>query len=159
MALIRTDDLGSYIKVLQQSRDEVKALYEDLLINVTEFFRDPKLFDALRKNIFPELLKARNDNPLRIWVPGCSTGEEVYSIAMALIDFLADHDGQQPVNIFGTDISEVAINKARVGLYTESSVAKLPDDYLKRFFAKVDHGYRVSKRVRELCARFPIYQG
>ena len=119
---------------------------------MTEFFRDPKTFDFLKAKIFPELLKGRPpDAPIRIWSPGCSTGEEPYSIAMLLIDYFAEHDVRNPIQVFGTDISAAAIARARAGQYRESALKKVSPEYLRQFFIKVDQGYRVSKRVREVC--------
>jgi two-component system, chemotaxis family, CheB/CheR fusion protein len=152
MALMRIENIPRYIKLLQENRDEVKALYEDFLINVTEFFRDSGTFEVLKNSILPEMLKDRKpDTPIRIWSPGCSTGEESYSLAMLLVSCLAEHDARNPVQLFGTDISEIAIAKARIGLYSESAVAKIPQEYFHRFFTKVDHGYQISKRIREVC--------
>jgi two-component system CheB/CheR fusion protein len=152
MVLRKVSKLADYIKLLQANPDEVTALYEDLLINVTEFFRDPKTFEILKTDVFPKLLQGRaSGEPIRIWVAGCSTGEEAYSIAMLLVDFLAEHEADNPVQMFGTDISEIAINRARAGFYTESAVAKIPDGFLQRFLTKVGHGYRIGKRIRDLC--------
>jgi len=152
MALVRTENVAGYIKLLQENRDEVKALYEDFLINVTEFFRDGGTFEVLKRIIFPQMIKGREpDTSIRIWSPGCSTGEEAYSLAMLLVSCLAEHDARNPVQIFGTDISEIAVAKARVGLYSESAVSKVPQEYFHRFFTKVDHGYQISKRIREVC--------
>jgi len=89
--------------------------------------------------------------PIRFWVAGCSTGEEVYSIAMLLVDFLFKNRADCPVQIFGTDISETSISKARIGFYTDSVVAKVPGDLFQRYFNKADHGFRISKRIREVC--------
>src|SRR6266566_1698517 len=152
MVLQQMDKLPDYIRLLQTNPVEVKALYEDLLINVTEFFRYPKSFETLKKDVFPKLLQNRDpDTPVRIWVPGCSTGEEVYSVAMLLTDFLAGREAGNPVQIFGTDISEGAIARARVGFYPESMVAKVPPEMFDRYFTKHDHGYRINKRIRDLC--------
>src|SRR5439155_20715080 len=152
MVLEKISSLSDYIRFLRDNPARVKALYEDLLINVTEFFRDAKVFDALKNDIFPRLLQDRPpETPIRIWIAGCSTGEEVYSMAMALVNFLAEHRADHPVQIFGTDISETAVNKARGGFYPESLVVKVPADLFQRYFTKVDHGYRIHKRIREVC--------
>src|SRR5260221_4062512 len=152
MVLERIATLSDYIKFLRENPARVKTLYEDLLINVTEFFRDPKIFDVLKGEIFPGLLKDRPpETPIRIWVAGCSTGEEVYSIAMLLINFLAEQRADHPVQIFGTDISEAAVSKARSGFYPDSMVAKIPEDLFQRYLTKVEHGYRINKRIREVC--------
>jgi two-component system CheB/CheR fusion protein len=152
MVLRKISKLADYIKLLQATPAEVTALYEDLLINVTEFFRDPKTFEVLKTDIFPKLLQGRaSGDPIRIWVAGCSTGEEAYSITMVLVDFLSEQEADNPVQMFGTDISEIAITKARAGLYTESVVAKIPRDLLQRYFTKAGHGHRIGKRIRDLC--------
>jgi two-component system, chemotaxis family, CheB/CheR fusion protein len=152
MVLRKIEKLADYVKFLQTNRSEVTALYEDLLINVTEFFRDPQTFEVLKKDIFPKLIKGRAPgDPIRIWSAGCSTGEEAYSIVMLLADFLAERSIDTPMQMFGTDISDVTIAKARRGLYPESAVAKIPKDLLTRYFNKSDHSYRIGKRIRDLC--------
>jgi two-component system, chemotaxis family, CheB/CheR fusion protein len=152
MVMHKIEALEEYVDFLQGNRDEVMALYEDLLINVTEFFRDPKTFEFLRSDIFPELLKDRApDAPIRVWVAGCSTGEEAYSLAMSLLDYLDEQHANNPVQMFGTDLSEVAISKARLGWYSESVAARVRPDFLQRFFTKVDHRYRIGKRIRDVC--------
>jgi two-component system, chemotaxis family, CheB/CheR fusion protein len=150
--LEKIENLSDYVKFLRQNPAGVRALYEDLLINVTEFFRDSKAFEALEKEIFPRLVLDRPpETPIRIWIAGCSTGEEVYSIAMLLVNYLAEQRADHPVQIFATDISEIALNKARIGFYPDSMVAKVPVELSQRYFTKVDHGYRINKRIRELC--------
>ena len=123
MALRRIDNLDAYVAKLRSDSGELKALYEDILINVTEFFRDPEAFEALRKMVFPKLISIRETGaPIRIWVPGCSSGEEVYSIAIALLEFLEEKNQDIGMQIFGTDISEIALEKARNGIYSPSSI-------------------------------------
>ena len=152
MALRRIEDLGDYTKLLQENRQEVEALYHDILINVTNFFRDPKAFDALREVVYPEILKERSPaETIRIWVPGCSTGEEAYSHAISLLEYLSEVRADVSVQIFGTDLSIVAIQKARSGIYKESIIADVAPDRLKRFFTKVEGGYQISKTVRDMC--------
>lgn len=152
MALHKMYQLKDYVKYLQENRAEVDALYQDMLIKVTSFFREPEAFEALKEKIFPEIMKIRSsDAPIRIWVPGCSTGEEVYSLAIALLEFLGDSASQTPVQIFGTDISEVALEKARSGTYIENIALDVSLERLRRFFAKVEGHYRISKYIRDLC--------
>src|SRR5580700_10116300 len=123
MALRRIDNLDAYVLKLRSDAAELKSLYEDILINVTEFFRDPEAFEALRKMVFPKLISIRETGaPIRIWVPGCSSGEEVYSIAIALLEFLEEKNQDIGMQIFGTDISEIALEKARNGIYSPSSI-------------------------------------
>ena len=153
MALHKIERLEEYVSLLQRDRQELNALYQDLLINVTSFFRDPDTFEALKTVVYPELLKARDHSstPIRIWVPGCSTGEETYSHAIALTEFLADQRVETPVQIFGTDLSDIAIQRARSGIYKETIESDVSAVRLRRFFQKVDSGYQISKTIRDLC--------
>jgi PAS domain S-box-containing protein len=131
---------------------EVENLYQDILINVTSFFRDPEAFEVLKEKIFPRLIERRTpDEPLRIWVMGCSTGEEAYSIAMAFTEFSCERSGHIPVQIFATDINEKSIEKARAGLYSKDITADVSPERLRRFFTEADGGYRVSKPLRDMC--------
>ncbi len=152
MVLCRKESLLEYANLLTGDTSEVHALYRDLLIGVTSFFRDPETFEVLKNQIFPEIVKNRDiDNTIRIWVAGCATGEEVYSISMCLIDFLEESKARFPVQIFGTDVSDLSIDKARAGLFRESSVATVPPDYLKRFFTRADNGFQINKNIRDVC--------
>jgi two-component system CheB/CheR fusion protein len=153
MALHKLEKLPDYVALLRRDRAEVSALYQDLLINVTSFFRDPAAFEALKQVVYAELLKQREAKmaPIRIWVPGCSTGEETYSHAMALLEFLGEERTEVPVQIFGTDLSETAIQRARAGLYKETIEADVSSIRLRRFFHRVDSGYQISKTIRDLC--------
>lgn len=152
MLLHQIDRMEPYVRFLQQHTVEVEALYQDLLINVTGFFRDPASFRVLKKKVFPGLLRHRGqDQPLRIWVPGCSTGEEAYSIAISLLEFLGDRAADVPVQVFATDVSDAAIEKARAGMYLKSIEQDLSPERLRRFFVKSDHGYLVRKSIREMC--------
>jgi len=118
MVLLKLENLKDYIKFLRENKDEVEKLYEDLLINVTSFFRDSKVFDTLKKQILPAILKNKTKNQeVRIWVPGCSSGEEAYSIAICILETLGNKAGAVPVQIFATDVSENGIDKARQGIY------------------------------------------
>jgi two-component system CheB/CheR fusion protein len=104
MTLHRVEDLKAYGKLLSQNPREVKALYADILINVTSFFRDPEAFEALKSEVFPVLMENRAPGAaIRIWSPGCSTGEEVYSIAISLLEFLGERASSTPVQIFASD--------------------------------------------------------
>jgi two-component system, chemotaxis family, CheB/CheR fusion protein len=152
MLLHKIDRMDQYVQFLQQRADEVEALYQDLLINVTSFFRDPDSFRSLRKKMFPRLLKNRGpDQSLRVWVPGCSTGEEAYSIAISLLESIGDKRAEIPIQIFATDISGAAIEKARAGDYPKSIEQDLSDERLRRFFVKTEIGYQIKKSVREMC--------
>ncbi|MBD0261444.1 MAG: PAS domain-containing protein [Tolypothrix sp. Co-bin9] len=151
MALHRLERLEDYVIYLQGNSTEVEALFHDLLIHVTSFFRDPEVFEALKNYVFPNIIEKKAlGEPIRIWVAGCSTGEEVYSIAICLLEFLGTQ--QMPtIQIFGTDISEPAIEKARLGIYIPSLVTDISPERLQRFFVKVEAGYQVSKAVRQMC--------
>lgn len=153
MVFLKINDLKSYAKFLVENPEEVKSLYKDILIHVTRFFRDPEAHLALRENVFPELLKDKSvGQPIRIWIPGCSSGEEVYSIAMSLLEFLGEMGVNNPVQIFASDISETAIQKARLGEYDESIAGDVSDKRLKRFFTKTEDGkYKVGKSIRDIC--------
>src|SRR6185436_9751260 len=111
MLLKRVETLSEYVEYLKNYPKEVSGLYEDILINVTNFFRDPETFDVLKNEIFPKSIKTSGDRTLRVWVPACSTGEEVYSIAICLMEYLGEHQKSIPIQNFGTDISDNAIEK------------------------------------------------
>jgi two-component system CheB/CheR fusion protein len=152
MLLHQIDRMNQYVQFLQQHAEEVEALYQDLLINVTGFFRDPSSFQVLRKKMFPRLLKNRGrDQSLRVWVPGCSTGEEAYSIVICLLESIGDKRVEFPIQIFATDISVAAIEKARAASYPKSIEREVSAERLRRFFVKSDHGYQIKKAVREMC--------
>jgi two-component system, chemotaxis family, CheB/CheR fusion protein len=152
MVLNQVARMEDYIRFLQQQPKEVDALFDDLLINVTSFFRDPETFEALKNHVFPQLMQERkNDQPLRIWIPGCSTGEEVYSIAIALYEFLGENSNSVRVQIFASDIDNKAVDKARVGKYPESIRDDVAAGRLQRFFVKTTEGYQISKSIRDSC--------
>jgi two-component system, chemotaxis family, CheB/CheR fusion protein len=151
MVLRHIELLNGYVALLRDDPAELEALYQDVLIMVTEFFRDPETFSALRNTVFPALIDGRSaDQELRVWVPGCATGEEAYSLAIALIDFLGP-GVRPPVKIFATDVNQRAIDRARPGIYGESIAGTMPPNYLERYFSQVDKGYQVAKGVRERC--------
>jgi two-component system CheB/CheR fusion protein len=153
MALHGYQLLVDYAGSLDTDRGEVDALYGDLLINVTSFFRDPPMFEALKSVVFPEVIKNRPASaPFRIWVPGCSTGQEAYSLAMALWEFFDDRTIRPPVQIFATDLSDQAtLEKARAGLYPESIEAEVSPERMQRFFKRDDHLFRIDKTIRDCC--------
>jgi len=131
---------------------EIEKLYNDLLINVTSFFRDPESFESLKKLVFPIICENKSlDLPIRIWVAGCATGEEVYSIAISLLEYLDDYPVKPAIQIFATDISEQAIETARAGVYHHNLLLDVSPERLRRFFISTDGGYQISKLVRELC--------
>jgi two-component system CheB/CheR fusion protein len=148
----RLDSFKDYVALLQKNPLEVEALYQDILIKVTGFFRDPAVFDYLKTKIIPALISRRDPKqPLRIWVPGCSTGEEVYSIAICILETMAELMATLPVQVFATDISELAIGIAREGRYIENISQDVSPERLRRFFIKSDDGYQVCKQLREMC--------
>ena len=154
MVLHRIEKLSEYVSLLHRDRNEVHALYQDLLINVTSFFRNPDAFETLKQVVYPAIVEARNNasrSPIRIWVPGCSTGEETYSHAISLVEFLGEERAEIPIQIFGTDLSESAIQRARAGMYKESIEADVSAARLRRFFQKTETGYQISKTIRDLC--------
>ncbi|HEX9163143.1 MAG TPA: chemotaxis protein CheB [Thermoanaerobaculia bacterium] len=144
--------LVSYAEFLRGNPAEVEALYQDLLIGVTSFFREPERYETLKTNVYPELVKNKGQSDtVRIWVAGCSTGEEVYSLAITLLEFLGERADAPRILIYGTDINEKALEKARAGFYDERIVAHVQPDQLKRFFSEKAGGYKIAKKVRELC--------
>jgi len=153
MALHGEPSLAGYAGRLETDGGEVEALYRDLLINVTSFFRDPDLFETLKESVFPQIIKAKSlTAPLRLWVPGCSTGQEAYSPAIALREFFDDKPVRPPIQIFATDLSDAqALERARTGLYPESIEAEVSPERLRRFFKKEDHLYRIDRSIREAC--------
>ena len=157
MALNKIASLQKYAQFLKQSPDEAQALADDIFIHVTSFFRDPECFQALRRKVLSKLRgrkpadRRSGDESLRVWVAGCSTGEEVYSIAMLLLEELGDQANRTRIQFFGTDIQERALEHARSGIYSESAVAGVTGARRKRFFVQNDHGYQIQKSIRDLC--------
>ena len=152
MLLNNLSGLDQYRKLVRENSGEATALQHDILIGVTSFFRDGASVDGLANVVFPTILKNRGaDHALRVWVPGCATGEEAYSIAIALTEFLDARMGNIPVQIFATDISEAAIERARAGVYHPNVAADISATRLRRFFVKLDNGYQVNKSIRERC--------
>ena len=152
MVLHKTTSVDQYLRYLQQHPPEVSALYQDILIHVTRFFREPESYEFMGQNIFPRIVRERRsgDQPIRVWVPGCSTGEEAYSVAICLLEFLGDDATATPVQVFATDVSESAVEQARAGAYPESIAADVSAERLRRFFNKVDGSFRIGKPVRDV---------
>jgi two-component system CheB/CheR fusion protein len=152
MNINQINDLRDYVKLLHRNPQEIEALYRDVLINVTSFFRNPEVFDSLHEVVYPKILADRpTSEPVRVWVPGCSTGEETYSHAISLVETLSELRIEVPIQIFGTDLSENAIQKARAGFYKESIANEVSEVRLRRFFHKVPGGYQISKSIRDMC--------
>lgn len=152
MLLMRIDHLGSYLHFLQARPDELHTLQEESLINLTRFFRDPGAWESLRNNVLPVITQDRlPQRPIRAWCAGCSSGEEAYSLAIVILEYLSEHGLDIPVQVFGTDASDRSIEMARTAIYPESIAADVPPERLRRYFVKIDRGYQLSKRVRDIC--------
>lgn len=152
MVLHKLENLEAYVRMVENNPPELDALFNDLLINVTNFFRDPSTFQVLKRKIFPRMLKAHaNDSPLRIWVCGCATGEEAYSLAISLVEYFDQSRSHRLVQVFATDISDASIEKARAGIYPENIQQDVSPERLRRFFTKVNGSYQVHKSIRDMC--------
>src|SRR5579862_6221339 len=152
MALRHTERIEDYARLVSEDKEELDALFNEVLIKVTSFFRDPQTFAALAEQLLAPLVKDRpRDQPIRVWVPACSTGEEAYSLAIALIEAFGPESLEHPVQIFGTDVSERAIERARAGVFVENISMDVSAERLERFFRKTDDHYRIIKSVRDLC--------
>jgi two-component system, chemotaxis family, CheB/CheR fusion protein len=151
MAIRHAVALQDYAGVIRDDPGEAVTLAQDMLIHVTEFFRDPDAFAALEEQVFAELAQRKQEEEsIRIWVPGCSTGEEAYAITICLLESLAGREKALSIQIFASDLSDQAINTARRGFYTESALAEVSPQRLARFFERVEGGYQVGKQVRDL---------
>jgi two-component system CheB/CheR fusion protein len=152
MTLRGFENLEDYSRHLKQDYDEANALCEDCFITVTSFFREPGVFEELKKSVFPALVENRRPgDPIRIWVPGCATGEEAYSIAICLMEFLDDANVSVPFEIFATDIGETAIETARAGIYKDAALAHVSPQRLARFFTRTERGFQIAKIIRDVC--------
>ncbi|MFN0166089.1 MAG: chemotaxis protein CheB [Bryobacteraceae bacterium] len=152
LALRNISGFAEYSQRLENDSEELAALQRDLLIGVTSFFRDSASFERLKEVAFPSILQGRPANEvIRVWVPGCATGEEAFSIAMSLQECMSEAGAAFPVQIFASDISLAAIEKARAGRYPENIEADLTHERLNRYFTKIEGGYQISKNLREVC--------
>src|SRR2546428_6676902 len=154
MALHRIEKMSQYARFLRDNKKEIEALFDDLLINVTRFFRDEVLFRALKKRFLPALLKNKSKDrqpELRAWVPGCATGEEVYSLAICILETLGRGPSKIRIQIFGTDLSESVIEHARLGIFSSAIEKDVSPARLKRFFIKRDGTYQIHRNVRDVC--------
>ena len=146
------DNEAQYLRLLEKEAPEVDALFRDALIHVTSFFRDPAVFQTLRESVLPQIVKRKQlGEPIRLWVPGCSTGEEVYSLAICLLEVLPSDVERPRIQIYATDISEAAIARGRAGVYPKSISREVSAARLKRFFSVCTDGYQVAKALRETC--------
>ena len=156
MGLNQIDDPEAYVRYLRESQEELNALFRELLIGVTNFFREPQSFEVLKRDILPDVLNnIDEDGVFRAWIPGCSTGEEVYSLAMILQEFQDELPQRVGVQLFGTDIDGQAIERAREGKYPASIMADVSRERLARFFTQEGEAYRIRKEIRE-CAVFSV---
>jgi len=146
------DSVSGYAEALEKDSVAVETLYHDLLIGVTSFFRDPERFEALKTAVFPAIVQNRGaKDSIRIWVAGCSTGEEVYSLAIILLEFLDGRSDAPRISIYGTDINEQSLRKARAAVYSPHVLSGVTPERLARFFTAVPGGYKIDKALRELC--------
>lgn len=152
MQVLHVDGLADYVERLRQDRPEVERLFQDLLISVTHFFRDPAAFDALASAVIPALFHGKGASaPLRVWVPGCATGEEAYTIAILLREHMERLESAPPTQVFATDIDEQALDIARQGRYDKAIAEHVAPERLARFFVHEGDFYQVTKAIRELC--------
>ncbi len=151
LAVHQIDKLTDYIMCMQKNPLEIDALFKDLVIGVTSFFRDPEAYQVLEREVFPRLLRGRKtDDPLRCWVVGCSTGEEAYSLAVIVSEAMEKLKKYLTVQIFATDIDEAAIENARKGIFPDSIAADVSQARLGQFFTKEDGFFRIKKQIRDM---------
>ncbi|HKQ57158.1 MAG TPA: chemotaxis protein CheB [Candidatus Eisenbacteria bacterium] len=152
MALHHLEQLSDYARFLQENPAEASVLHSDILISVTSFFRDPDTFEYVQREVIPRLARKRSHQaPIRIWVLGCSTGEEAYSIAILLTEYMDSRGASMPVQIYATDLNNQGIEKARAGLYPREIAQDVSPDRLRRFFVETEGGYRIIKPIRDMC--------
>lgn len=149
MLMLKINEIKDYINFVEKNDQEKEALFNDMLINVTGFFRDPEIFEALKKTVFPSIVKDHSN--IRLWIPGCSSGEEVYSIAITLLEYLGENRRNYNIQIFATDVSERVIDKARIGAYPNKISDEISSDLLSKYFYKIIEGYQINKNIRDLC--------
>lgn len=152
MVITKKENQETYLNFLKTDKKEQEALFNDILIPVSYFFRDSRVFDILSETIFPAIVSRKNpDENFRVWIAGCSTGEEAYSMAICLHEFLAEKLPYTKVQIFASDISENVISKARSGIYTRHDVQNVSESRLKAYFTKTDGNYHINKEIRDMC--------
>jgi two-component system, chemotaxis family, CheB/CheR fusion protein len=152
MVLKNFSNIQDYVGYLEANEAELDLLFLDILIPVTEFFRDPKIFEFLTSTAFPAIMKSKPANEsLRVWTVGCSTGQETYTLAMVLHEFFEQQSERVKIQIFATDISEVAVMRARTGFYTANEVENVSQERLKKFFTRTEAGYQINKSIRDIC--------
>jgi two-component system CheB/CheR fusion protein len=152
MTISKKEKLTDYLQLLRHNKAELNILFHDLLIPVTSFFRDTRIFQTLNETVFPALITDKSaTDPIRIWVAGCSTGDEAYSLAISLFEFLGKKSSGRQIQIFGSDISEVVLAKARAGIYHSAELKNVSEKILKKYFTKTTGGYQVSAQIRDIC--------
>ena len=153
MVLQRIERVDDYVTMLRSNPEELRSLFHDLLINVTGFFRDHSVYATLKKKVVPKIIKSKSgQGEIRVWVPGCATGEEVYSLAICLMEEVTRAKRNVKLQIFGTDLSEVAITKARTGIFSSSIAKDVSPERLRRFFSRLSGGsYQISRMIRDMC--------
>ena len=152
MVFRKLDSLAEYVQCLRQTPAEIDALYSDILIGVTSFFRDKESFEALKTQVFPRLIQDRSKHdPVRIWTLGCSTGQEAYSLAMAFTEAAEAAGSEAPIQLFASDLNAAGIEKARAGVYPKDIEQDVSPERLRRFFSEVDGSYRIAKSIRDAC--------
>jgi two-component system CheB/CheR fusion protein len=156
MVLQQQKDIRAYAAFARENRGEIEVLYQDLLINVTSFFRDPEVFAAIEQKVIPRLLEGRaRQDPLRVWVLGCSTGEEAYSYAMILSEVLESTSSASKAQVFATDLNTAGIARARAGTYAKERLADVSRERIRRHFVEQDGSLHVSKAIRAMCVFSP----
>jgi two-component system CheB/CheR fusion protein len=152
MVINNMEKMADYVEFLRTHPNELEALYNDMLIGVTSFFREPETFEALKESVFPEILKKRiSKDPIRVWIPGCSTGEEAYSFAIAIQEYMDENSLNLQVQIFGTDVNERNMEKARQGIYPKTIENDVSENRLKRFFVINNGFFQIAKPIRDMC--------
>jgi two-component system CheB/CheR fusion protein len=152
MAINKEEKLADYLRLLRKNKTEQDALFHDMLIPVTAFFRDPELFQVISDRVFPAILKDKSSvSPIRIWVAGCSTGQEAYSLAIALNESAETSISRRQIQIFSSDISEAGISKARTGIYQKEELRNVSADFLKKYFKINGEAYQVIAQIRDMC--------
>lgn len=151
MVVNQVDDIATYLRYLQQNPVEVETLFRELLIGVTNFFRDPAAFKLLEQKVIPDILaRHKPEQPVRVWVPGCATGEEAYSLAILLREKIEQLRQEVHVQVFATDIDSEAIALARMGVFPDNIAAHVSPDRLQRFFTQEDRQYQIKSEIREM---------
>ena len=150
MQVTRRGDFADYYSYLRDHAEEAQALLGDLLISVTTFFRDTEAFQALAAKAIPQLFRGDESNPVRVWVPGCATGEEAYSIAILLMEEAGRHELRPEIHMFGSDMDSRALNIAREGRYPKAIEADVSEERLRRFFTADGEFYQVKRELRDM---------